>query len=73
MKDNSILLFSTKKKGDKYYEFGNKINENAFEYSGMTRYFFEKLTFENILKEHFKILEFNEDNHKNLDSSVSVW
>lgn len=34
-----MLLFSTKKKGDKYYEFGNKINENAFEYSGITRYF----------------------------------
>ena len=73
MKDNSMFLFSTKKKGDKYYEFGNKINENAFEYSGITRYFFEKSTFENILKEHFKILEFNEDSHKNLDSSVSVW
>ncbi len=73
MKDNSMLLFSTKKKGDKYYEFGNKINENAFEYSGITRYFFEKPVLENILQKYFKILEFNEDSHKNLDSSVSVW
>ena len=68
-----MLLFSTKKKGDKYYELGNKISENAFEYNGITRCFFEKLTLENILKNHFEILEFNEDSHNNLDSSVSVW
>lgn len=73
MKEDSLLLFSTKKKGDKYYEFGNKINENAFEYSGITRYFFEKPILESVLKNHFKILEFNEDSHMNLDSSVSVW
>lgn len=73
MKEDSMLLFSTKKKGDKYYEFGNKINENAFEYSDIIRYFFEKPTLENVLKNHFEILEFNEDSHKNLDSSVSVW
>ena len=73
MKNNSMLLFSTKKKGDKYYELGNKINENAFEYNGITRHFFEKLTLENVLKNHFEILEFNEDSHNNLDSSVSVW
>jgi len=73
MKSDSMLLFSTKKKGDKYYELGNKISENAFEYSGITRHFFEKPTLENILKNHFEILEFNEDSHNNLDSSVSVW
>ena len=73
MKNDSMLLFSTKKKGDKYYELGNKISENAFEYSGITRHFFEKLTLENVLKNHFEILEFNEDSHNNLDSSVSVW
>jgi ubiquinone/menaquinone biosynthesis C-methylase UbiE len=73
MKKDSTLLFSTKKKGDKYYDFGNKINENAFEYSGITRYFFDKSALENVLQKHFKILEFSEDSHKNLDSSVSVW
>lgn len=73
IKKDSMFLFSTKKKGDKYYEFGNKINENAFEYSGITRYFFDKSTLENVLQKHFKILEFSEDSHKNLDSSVSVW
>ena len=73
MKNDSMLLFSTKKKGDKYYELGNKISENAFEYSGITRHFFEKLTLENVLKNHFEILEFSEDSHNNLDSSVSVW
>ncbi len=73
MKKNSMFLFSTKKKGDKYYNFGNKINENAFEYSDITRYFFDKPALENVLQKHFKILEFSEDSHKNLDSSVSVW
>ena len=73
MKNDSMLLFSTKKKGDKYYELGNKINENAFEYSGITRHFFEQVTLENVLKNHFEILEFSEDSHNNLDSSVSVW
>lgn len=73
MKNNSMLLFSTKKKGDKYYEFGNKVNENAFEYNGITRYFFEKSPLKNVLKNHFEILEFNEDSHNNLDSTVSVW
>ena len=61
MKNDSMLLFSTKKKGDKYYELGNKISENAFEYSGITRHFFEKLTLGNVLKNHFEILEFSED------------
>jgi hypothetical protein len=73
MKNDSMFLFSTKKKGDKYYEFGNKINENAFEYNGITRHFYEKLPLENILKNNFEILEFSEDKHLNLDSSVSVW
>ena len=39
MKKDSLFLFSTKKEGDKYYQFGNKINEYAFEYKGITRYF----------------------------------
>jgi len=73
MKNDAMFLFSTKKKGDKYYEFGNKINENAFEYNGITRHFYEKSPLENILKNSFEILEFSEDRHLNLDSSVSVW
>ena len=73
MKNDSIFLFSTKKKGDKYYKLGNKINENAFEYSGITRHFFEKSTLKNILRNRFEILEFTEDSDNNLDSSVSVW
>jgi tellurite methyltransferase len=73
MKNDSMFLFSTKKKGDKYYEFGHKINENAFEYNGITRHFYEKSPLKNILKNNFEILEFSEDKHLNLDSSVSVW
>ena len=73
MKDNSYFLFSTKKFGDKYYNFGNKISDNAFEYKKIIRYFFEKHELESILKEKFQIISFDESTHVNQDSTKSVW
>jgi len=73
MKKNSLFLFSTKKEGDKYYQFGNKINEYAFEYKGITRYFYPEETLKNLITTHFKIIKFDSEKHTNFDSSVSVW
>lgn len=73
MKKNSLFLFSTKKKGDKYYQFGNKINDNAFEYKGITRYFFDSGDLKEILSNYFQIIQLDSDMHTNLDSSTSVW
>lgn len=73
MKEDAILLFSTKKKGDKYYDFGTKIDEYAFEHKGVTRYFYEKPVLEKILKQKFEILNFDDDQHENPNSTTSVW
>ena len=73
MKPNSFFLFSTKKSGDKYFNFGNKISENSFEYNGITRFFFNKSELENILKNHFTIISFEDDSHVNSDKTESVW
>jgi len=73
IKKNSLFLFSTKKFGDKYYDFGNKISENAFEYKGITRYFFTEKELRNLLSQKFEIITFDEDRHVNLDSTISVW
>lgn len=73
MKPNSFFLFSTKKSGDKYFEFGNKISENSFEYNGITRFFFNKSELENILKNYFTIISFEDDSHINPDKTKSVW
>jgi SAM-dependent methyltransferase len=73
MKKNSFFLFSTKKSGDKYFEFGNKISENSFEYNGITRFFYNKSQLENILKNHFTIISFEDDSHINSDKTKSVW
>ena len=73
MKHNSYFLFSTKKFGDKYHNFGNKISDNAFEYKKIIRYFFEKHELESILKEKFQIISFDESTHVNQDSTKSVW
>ena len=35
MLPDSFFLFSTKKAGDKYYNFGNKISDSAFESNGL--------------------------------------
>ena len=58
MKPKSFFLFSTKKSGDKYFQFGNKISETAFEYNGITRFFFSRTQLENILKNYFTILSY---------------
>ena len=73
MKPNSFFLFSTKKSGDKYFNFGNKISENSFEYNGITRFFFNKSELENILKNYFTIISFEDDSHINSDETKSVW
>ena len=73
MKENSLFLFSTKKKGDKYHEYGKKLGENAFEYNNVIRYFFERNVLENLLDRHYKTIEFDSESHTNLDSSISVW
>tara|TARA_B110000263_G_scaffold246051_1_gene256535 strand:- start:1321 stop:1992 length:672 start_codon:yes stop_codon:yes gene_type:complete len=73
MEPNSFFLFSTKKSGDKYFEFGNKISENSFEYNGITRFFFKKTELENILKKYFTIISFENDSHINTDETESVW
>ena len=73
MKPDSFFLFSTKKSGDKYFNFGNKISENSFEYNGITRFFFSKSELENILKNYFTIISFEDDSHVNSDETKSVW
>lgn len=73
MKKNSMFLFSTKKKGDKYYQFGKKISDDAFEHQGIVRYFYDSETLKNILSNHFDVIQIDSDIHTNLDSSVSVW
>ena len=73
LKEESQFLLSTKKKGDKYYQFGKKISENAFENKGVIRYFFEKEELQKILENRFEIINFDADKHVNLDSTVSEW
>jgi SAM-dependent methyltransferase len=73
LKKDSFFLFSTKKIGDKYYKFGTKINENAYENKGIIRYFYDSEILTNVLSKNFEILELEADEHKNLDQTVSVW
>ena len=73
LSNESYFLLSTKKKGDKYYKFGNKIDENAYENKGVTRYFFEEEDLKKLLEEKFEIIKFDADKHMNLDSTVSEW
>ena len=73
MLPDSFFLFSTKKAGDKYYDFGNKISDNAFESKGITRFFFTRYELESLLGKFFTIISFEEDKHVNLDNTVSVW
>ena len=73
MKNNSFFLFSTKKSGDKYYNFGNRISDNSFESKGITRFFYEKSELVHILKKNFTIEHFEDSKHVNADNTVSVW
>jgi len=73
MLPDSFFLFSTKKAGDKYYNFGNKISDSAFESKGVTRFFFTKSELESLLENFFTIISFEEDKHVNPDNTVSVW
>ena len=73
MSKNSFFLFSTKKPGDKYFNFGNKISENSFEYKNITRFFFQKSEIQALLESHFEIISFEEDKHQNPDNTISAW
>ena len=73
MNDDSLFLFSTKKPGDKYFNFGNKISDHAFEYKGITRFFFDKSELEDVLKNYFNIIFLQDDKHVNQDGTESVW
>ena len=73
IKDDATLLISTKKKGDKYYNFGTKVNEHAYEHKGITRYFYDKPILEQLFEQKFEILNFDEDRHSNPDLTVSEW
>jgi len=73
MKKNSSFLLSTKKEGGKYYKTGKKINDFAYEYNGITRYYPPISDLKSILLQQFEMITVNSDRHENLDSSVSVW
>tara|TARA_Y100000996_G_scaffold291903_1_gene230765 strand:+ start:198 stop:869 length:672 start_codon:yes stop_codon:yes gene_type:complete len=73
MEKDSFLLFSTKKSGDKYHNFGTKLTDQSFEYKNITRFFFEKEKLENILEKQFSIISFEDDSHINPDKTVSAW
>ena len=73
MKKDSLFLFSTKKKGDKYYQFGKKISDNAFDNQGIIRYFFDSDVLIETLSNYFETVQIDSDSHTNLDSTVSVW
>ena len=73
MQKNSLFLFSTKKPGDKYHNFGTKINDDTFEYNRIKRYFFDQDSLRTLLEKNFKILIFDSAQHENLDKSVSKW
>mgnify|MGYP001293295740 CR=1 FL=1 len=73
MKDEATILFSTKKKGDKYYNYGTKITEEAYEHKGIIRYFYDRPVLEQILEQKFEILHFDDDRHTNPNSTISEW
>ena len=73
MNDEATILFSTKKKGDKYYDFGTKISEDAYEHKGIIRYFYDKSVLEHMLEHQFEILRFDDDHHTNPNSTISEW
>jgi len=73
MNDEATILFSTKKKGDKYYDFGTKISEDAYEHKGIIRYFYDKSVLEHMLEHQFEILSFDDDHHTNPNSTISEW
>ena len=73
MEKNSYFLFSTKRPGDKYYNFGTKLTNHSFEYKNITRFFFEKEKLQNILEKNFSIVSFEDDSHTNPDNTISAW
>ena len=73
MEKDSYFLFSTKKPGDKYHNFGKKLTNHSFEHKNITRFFFDKEKLENILQKKFSIISFEDDCHTNPDNTVSAW
>jgi len=70
---NGLFIFSTKKPGDKYYQVGEKIDENTYKMNGVIRYFFSKNVILELLKEKFDVKSIREESHTNQDGSISVW
>jgi cyclopropane fatty-acyl-phospholipid synthase-like methyltransferase len=73
LKENGLFIFSTKKPGDKYYKVGEKISENAYKTKGVVRYFFEKEVIQDLVQKEFKIENFENESHVNLDKTISSW
>ena len=73
MKPSSLFLFSTKKAGDKYHNFGEKISDVSFAHKNVIRFFYDQEILEKILSKYFKIMSFDSLKHTNLDNSVSMW
>ena len=72
LNSNGLFIFSTKKPGDKYYRYGEKISESAYK-KNLVRYFFDKDTIHNLVMKQFKIDIIDEKHHTNPDGSVSEW
>jgi 2-polyprenyl-3-methyl-5-hydroxy-6-metoxy-1,4-benzoquinol methylase len=73
MKPSSSFLFSTKKAGDKYHNFGEKMSDVSFSYKSVTRFFYDQKILEKTLSKYFEIVLFDSLKHTNLDNSVSMW
>ncbi len=73
LEKNGQFIFSTKKPGDKYHGVGTKISDNAFKFSNITRYFFEKEQIQRLLENKFKVDIFGHERHQNSDRTESVW
>lgn len=70
---SGLFIFSTKKPGDKYYKAGEKVDERAYKINGVVRYFFDKKMISDLLKRQFEVSIIEEENHTNLDGTVSAW
>jgi len=73
MKPSSSFLFSTKKAGDKYHNFGKKISDVEFSHKNVSRFFYDQEILEKTLSKYFEIVTFDSLKHSNLDNSISMW
>lgn len=73
IKKDAPFFFSSKKIGDKYHNTGTKINDYAYSFKGVIRYFYDEQTWSDILSEYFDVIKIDFDEHVNLDETKSVW